>query len=41
MVVTETSKVHNDYEFVSKDTLPYIVHDNVDLKPQPVVVSIW
>jgi hypothetical protein len=33
MVVTETSKVHNDYEFTpSKDTLPYIVHDNAGFR---------
>ena len=33
MVVTETSKVHNDYEFTpSKDTLPFIVHDRAGFK---------
>ena len=33
MVVTETSKVHNDYEFTpTKDTLPYITHDKAGFK---------
>ena len=33
MVVTETSKVHNDYEFTpTKDTLPYITHDRAGFK---------
>ena len=33
MVVTETSKVHNDYEFTpTKDTLPFIVHDRAGFK---------
>ena len=33
MVVAETSKVHNDYEFTpTKDTLPFVVHDKALFK---------
>ena len=42
MVVTETSKVHNDYEFASKDTLHLLYMIMLDLEyEQSVVVSIW
>ena len=43
MVVTETSKVHNDYEFVpTSDTLPKITSQRrVVIEYEYVIISIW
>ena len=42
MVVTETSKVHNDYEFVlTKDTLPYIVHQMQSYKNMNLSLLVY
>ena len=42
MVVTETSKVHNDYEFTSKKIHYHILRTNVGYKNMNLsLLSIW